>query len=442
MECLHEATIAIIESGFPSGPRDFCLVQLTASGDQEPIWPLDLLGLERTAALIARLGREQPALGCRLALARLLVPYLRCRGSGRHLVIDTGTAADLRGETLYEDTRTQFALDLAREQAAAWQGVVSGERPPEGTLAELVWTSRTELPALPDTFTDADLSRFAQALYSHLVSEGDGMAEVSVADVIARLEACRAAGFRSLGLKLPARTCGRLLVKLLAVAVRWGSQLAGAVAEELVTERLRHQATPPAAITLTAAERDLLQLRYGACRALGDVNVGFLIGSDRTFDTLLNALFITHWRGTDAEVAGIEEELRKYVFLRVQFQQHRKVARADERQANRQRRSYRLPGESRSQTADPADARARPPELFAAAEETWGQFKRLIPHLKPRDARRVQALIDNKGNRAAVAARLGISQKQFSRQLRQTTIPNVRRAARKLGWQDLGELRE
>src|SRR5262245_59694790 len=116
MERLHESTIAIVESGFPSGPRDFCLVHLTASGDQQPVWPLDLLGLERTAALIARVGREQPARALNLALARLLVPSLRCRGSGRHLVTDTGTAADLRGETLYEDTRTQLAQELAREQ--------------------------------------------------------------------------------------------------------------------------------------------------------------------------------------------------------------------------------------------------------------------------------------------------------------------------------------
>src|SRR5262245_7718538 len=135
--------------------------------------PLELLGLDATAQLITNTGRQHPELALVLALCRLLVPSLKYRGSGRHLVVEAWTEDDIRGETLAVDVPTQFARELSAAQAEDFRVVVAGEKPPEGSLPELFWSTQTALPVLPPTFEDSLLGRLAHALYFHLVPEGD-----------------------------------------------------------------------------------------------------------------------------------------------------------------------------------------------------------------------------------------------------------------------------
>ena len=62
---------------------------------------------------------------------------------------------------------------------------------------------------------------------------------------------------------------------------------------------------------------------------------------------------------------------------------------------------------------------ARSPDPSCAAE-TDDDLEDLRALLKPRDARRLQALLDCRGDRRAAADRLGLPLETFGRQLRQT----------------------
>ena len=53
----------------------------------------------------------------------------------------------------------------------------------------------------------------------------------------------------------------------------------------------------------------------------------------------------------------------------------------------------------------------------------------LIPQLKDRDALRLRTFLDFGGNRKAAAEKLELTLKEFSRQLRQTVIPAIRKLA-------------
>jgi hypothetical protein len=152
---IQESDIFVIVTGFQSGARDFCLVRQAEDETLVPVEPLALLGLDRSAAVIRRLaesGRESLAMN--VALCRLLVPQLAYRGSGRHLIVENWREDDLRGDTLRGRPDNLFARDLSTEQARDWRVVGCGERPHEGSLAELAWRSFTMLPELDDQFDD------------------------------------------------------------------------------------------------------------------------------------------------------------------------------------------------------------------------------------------------------------------------------------------------
>ena len=79
-----ETSVPMLVTTFPTGIRDFLLLQPAQDGAFEALHPLKLLELNRTARLIERVAREQESLALVMALCRLLVPCLRYRGSGRH----------------------------------------------------------------------------------------------------------------------------------------------------------------------------------------------------------------------------------------------------------------------------------------------------------------------------------------------------------------------
>ena len=66
----------------------------------------------------------------------------------------------------------------------------------------------------------------------------------------------------------------------------------------------------------------------------------------------------------------------------------------------------------------------------ASTHEEMELLRELMAHLKPRDARRLQALIDFNGDRKAAAESLGKTHVAYSRQLRQTVIPAIRQLER------------
>ncbi|OAI53252.1 hypothetical protein AYO44_04275 [Planctomycetaceae bacterium SCGC AG-212-F19] len=270
----------------------------------------------------------------------------------------------------------------------------------------------------------------AKALYFFLVPEGQGMVGVDPPVLVARVEQLRAEGFAPLKLRIQPRRLQSAFRKLLAVTVRYASQLTGAIAEELIGERL-HQARRA---RLDPREKDLLTLRYGACRVLGDINVGFLFGCGPLLADLVNDYFLTLAGIRPAEDrAAAEELLRNFMYLLGGFLRRRKLARADERREDRQSHAYRMPAGPRHQAEFQPDPSVLAPEANAVIHEEMERLRDLLPLLKERDAERLRAFIDCNGDRKAAAARLGLEPKAYSQQLRQTIFPAVRKLARAEG---------
>lgn len=433
MDPLSESQLYLDLLGSSFGPRDFAFRRPDADGRLQLVHPIELLGLDRAAEVIDQVARQDPAQALPLALCRLLVPCLQYRGSGRHLVVEPWSDEDRRGASIPADSRTPLANDLAAVQARELELVSSGQLPATGSLAQLFWDTQTELPLLPEQLEDADLGRFAKALYFLLVPAGKGMEELRVADIVRTIRQAKAAKFAALEMDLPPRRRLHLFKILLAVAVRWSSQLTGEVARRLVTRYLQNDPEMQHRVTLSADEQAMLDLRYGASRDLGDINVGFLFGCGPLLADLVNQLYQTYlYAKPESERATIREELRRFLFVLGKFQQRRKAARADERRQLRARKADRLPGRRRKPAQEQADVKAQPPSQRLAMNEELEALRQLLPRLKPRDAARLRALIDCHGDRSAAAAQLGMTHQAFSRKLRQTTFPHVRRLAQRL----------
>lgn len=432
MELLNEAQLYLDMHVSPAGVRDFAFRRPGPDGGLQLVHPLELLGLERAADRIEEVGQQDQALALNLALARVLVPCLQYRGSGRHLVVEPWSEEDCRGASLAADSRTPLAADLAAVQAREFELVASGQLPPAGSLAELFWQCQTALPLLPNQFDDPDLGRFARALYFYLVPAGEGRAELRGADVVRQVERAKAAKFAALELDLPPRKRLQLFKVLLAVAVRWASQLTGALARRLVIRYLEYDPETRPHATLTDDEQAMLELRYGASRDLGDINVGFLFGCGPLLADLVNQLYATYLYGQpEAARAKLRDALRRFLFVLGKFQQRRKAGRAGERRDVRQRKADRLPGRRRQPAEHQADVKVPAPSHRLVRNEELEALRQLLPRLKPRDAARLGALLDCHGDRAAAAKQLGLTHHAFSQKLRQTTFPNVRRLAQR-----------
>jgi hypothetical protein len=365
-----------------------------------------------------------------VALCRLLVPQLAYRGSGRHLVVENWREDDLRGESLRGRPDNVFARDLSAEQARDWRLVSGGERPDEGSLAELAWRSFTMLPELEDRFEDPRLGEFTRALHQTLVPHGHGFLEVQPAQVSSQVSQLRQSGFEELRLPYSRRRLNRLFRKFLAVTLRWSGQLTGVVVEELIRER-----DPDLVRELRETEEGLLALRYGAPRILSDINIGYLFGCGEIFADLINDYGTAHVISDYPEhLDEAAENLGDFFYLVSQFLERRRAVRAHQRRELRQRRVRRLPdGAERRQAQNEPDESERTPPEEAVAREGVEMFCEVLPALHERDQRRLQAYIDADGDRRIAADSLGIGLTAYSRQLRQTVFPNVRRAARELG---------
>jgi hypothetical protein len=269
---------------------------------------------------------------------------------------------------------------------------------------------------------DPLVGQLAKALYFHLVPPGGGMAPVRAKAVAARADACWRSEFTALSLGVVPRELRQAFKRLLALTVRYASQLTGQVATGFVGEYLR------AGSPMTSAEKDLLELRYGACPALGDVNIGLLFGCGPLLADLVNDYGLALAGAADR--ARAERRLRAALSLLRDFQEKRRFSRADERRAAREARADRPPGGPRKSAADQPDRSLPSPVDQAISAEKIELLRQLMPRLKRRDARRLGAFVACGGDRAAAAKQLGLDHRTFSRQLRQTVFPAIRLLAR------------
>jgi hypothetical protein len=426
-----DAGIHLLITPLPSGVRDFLLGRRQENRDFHLIHPAEILALDRTAELVLKITKSEPPLGFFLALCRLLVPCLRRRGSGRHFVIEQGSVADLRGDSLTAEIRTDLARDQASEQLREYEAIRTKRAEPKGSLAELFWRSQTDLPVLQDRCDDSEMGRLAKALYAYLIPDGDGLVRVDADRVAAQVEECRKSGFKILKLGTSPRRLHQAFRRLLALVVRYTSQVTGEVAEKLIGQRLRSSDRHPP----NSAEKELIAFRYGASRVLNDINLGFVYGCGPALADLLNEYFlhIAELRPQE-ERLKIEQFLREELFLQNRLQERRKQTRADERRQSRDRHADRMPKGPRQQAEFQEDKSEPQPFDNIVHHEQLEQFETLLPEMKPRDRKRLRALIDCGGDGKAAAAQLGLDPKVYSRQLRQTVYPAARRLAKEKGF--------
>lgn len=431
MAMLHEDDL-ILEINTPGGhTRDFVFVTRIGDGSTEIIHPMWLLNLDLASVVLRRIADDQPALAVVVSLCRLLVPCIEYRGNRRHLVVESWSEGDVQGTTLPIDTRTDFARELAAVQKRDYRVVTSGRQPPEGSLAEVFWDAHTELDDLPDAFEDAAMSSFSKALYFKLVPSGAGEHCVDPTAIRSMVHADWNANFESLEIDVPVRRRRYVFKRVLAATIRLASQLNGIVAKALVVRRLGVHHGLNDRNTLTASEQAILELRYGGSKALRDINLGLLFGCGPLFAGLVNDFATAHLEGSSSEdIESIAECLHKYIHLLSEFRKRRKLARSDERRNQRMSRADTLPA-PKTAARNQADDKTEPPDMHAEQHEELQALASIVSQLKPRDRARVQALIDAGGERAIAAEALGLDQKTFSRQLRQTVFKNIKTEYRK-----------
>ena len=437
---LLESDVRLQTSVFPSGNRDFTLTRIV-DGEAVALSPLELLKLERAVNLIEQEENEAKALN--LALCRLLVPSIRTSHVGRHLVVEPWSTAVVRGETLPEETRTEFAQELSREQADTWRIVRAGDYTIKDPLENVFWDAVTDLPFLERQFEDPILGKFGRALYFQIVPPGKGRMELKASEPWAIVKKCKENDFSDLKLSLSARESQKLFRKYLAVTVRWTSKMTGQIAHQLVKE-LCNDERP-----LTPAEKTLLNLRYGAAEPFGKINVGFLFGCNSLFITFFNNIF----RSIANDELPVEQDkaisdLLQFVFLYRNYQWLRKYARLQEKQERRDHYWDNLPGRGNGSRVE-LDDRIEPPDGEpspfdrAVESDSLRLMKELvIPELedsRPKQAKLLKLYIECDCNLKVAAQKSHMTERRFHRHLQETILPSAARVARRLGLANLSD---
>ena len=140
------------------------------------------------------------------------------------------------------------------------------------------------------------------------------MVNVNPTEVASKVNACWDSEFAALGLVAPARELRKAFRRLLSVTVQWAGQLAGSAAEGVVLAK-RVVANRP----LSDREKRLLELRYGACQALGGVSVGFLVDCGPIMEDLITEYVYVVATGTEAEIREAEDNLRRLAIPSTMF---------------------------------------------------------------------------------------------------------------------------
>jgi hypothetical protein len=331
-----------------------------------------------------------------------------------------------------------LAVELSRDQAREYRVVQTGTETPDGSLAEIVWDVVTELPELPDEFDDPDLGKFGKKFYHHLIEPGEGRAVVDKwSDITKEIERCRQNCFADLNLGFEARYLRRLYRKYMAVVVRWMSKLTGDLATQLIDEK-RSDVSP-----LTPVEVAMRNLRYGSADQFGKINVGFLFGCGQLFSVFFNNIYQAIAGGqSEARRTKATNDLFKFVYLHRRYQELRKYARREEKMEQPGRTQSKVPGQ-RALTESLIDHKARSPvENAAVADEMMMLAEQILPDLensKPMYAHFTRLFIEHDGDTEAAAAEANLTKRQFTRRLKETVFPAVRRTAKRLQREDATE---
>lgn len=408
---------------FPGGLRDFQFVfSESGEGGQATGQPLPFLFTERAPWLLERMEPTQPVVARQVFLSQILINCLVYRGNKRHLVVEPWGQNEIDGTALRIGAQSLLRRDLSREQADEFRLVTTGESPPAGSLAEVFWDAHVTTPRIPDVFDDPQMGEMALALLTLFNPNVEQRNELQISNIRSTIAGLWSNEFSDLELTIPRRERTIVFKRLMSATIRFASQFNGQVAMVYVLDIIRNGEF--GSEDISERESKLLELRYGGCRALEDVNIGLLYGCEGMYSELVNDYGQVLAIGSVDEVAACEQTLNRYFALLRSFRTRRRQTRRIERRERRQGHQDFLPA-TRVQAQDQPDATAEDP---AGQNNGWlSSLDLLLEHLPDRDARKLQSLVDANWDRSAAAEALEMSRAQLSRQWRQTIKPNIHR---------------
>ena len=426
---ISDSEICFLQSSFPSGVRDWVL-HLRSDDGIQVINPIVLLGTDTACQLISRTHKLSPDLAHQFLLSRLLVQCLEYRGFSRHLVVEPWSERDLRGESFFENNRTQLAKDYSIEQAESFKLVMSGLREPARSAEELYWGTFSTLPKVEDSFEDEELKKLAEQLSGRLVVEGEGNAVVEIKAFKKRVNGFWSGYFADFELETPKRERRKLFARLMSVAVRQSSSLMRQIAYALLLKGMSQKDRD--AFDFTPCEMALFEIRYGSHRPLGNINIGFLHEYDEHHADLLNELgraLVGDCQQKDIENA--EKRLYRNVQLLDEFRLARKEIRADQRQTTRENKKKKAPKDAQWKQVEIEDTRTPKPDKRSILLELLEEVILVIDDLKPRCQKRIRILIEAGIDWERAAELSGVEERKFRRRFEETTFPNIQKAIRR-----------
>jgi hypothetical protein len=422
---LFDRDIAVVETGFPSGIRDFEILRWHNANTLVGLNPIHLLFSETALDVLDRVGAIDPRIGTTFAISRMLVQCLEYSRNARHLIVEPWGESDLNGEELRESTRS-LARECSSHQAERFRLVMTQNEPFDAPYEDIYWGTFSTLPRVEDSFDDPELGKFAAQLFNALWGE-EQVERGFVTDIKSmrsKLKALRKKYFVDFDLATRTRQRRKLLGKLMSVAVRQSSTLIWQIAFSLVQKR---QST---SLELTELEAKLFEIRYGAYEPLGKINIGFLHDCDSLHAELVNELASSIVTAPD-KISAAEDRLLRHVKLLNELRDIRKHIRSDQKTTSRNARASEL-SEPKEWVSDFVDNKTPSPKAASEIDERIAEYKSILHRLKPADRARAQAYIDAGGDRTRAAALLDLSREQYNQQLRQTTKKNVERERKKL----------
>ena len=416
-------------SNFPCGVRDWVL-HLRSDDGVEVINPIMLLGTETACQLIARTHKSSPDVAHQFLLSRLLVQCLEYRGVSRHLVVEPWSEKDLRGESFFENNRTQLARDYSILQAERYQLVMSGREAAGRSAEEIYWGTFSTLPKVEDSFEDEELKKLAAQLSTRLIDEGEGNATVEIKASKKKVKGFWADYLSDFDLETPKRQRRKLLNRLMSVAVRQSSSLMRQIAYTLLLKAMPQHSR--VAFEFTPCEMMLFEIRYGSHRPLGNINVGFLHEYDEHHAHLLNELgraLVSDFPKQKIEIA--EGNLYRNVQLLDEFRLARKEIRSNERQTTRENKKRKAPKDTKWTQVEIEDTRSPKPDRRSILMELLEEVNLVIDDLNSRCQKRIRILIEAGVDWERAAELSGVEEKKFKRRFEETTFPNIEKAIRR-----------
>lgn len=427
-----DSEFAVFVTEFPTGVRDFEIRRQLGEREFEQLNPLELLDSVTAVSVLDMLRGNPDKNPNSWVLSRLLVQCLEYTHNRRHLVSNHWDTGTLQGVELTQIANNAFARDLQAEQAREFE-LVRGGSSGDFAIEADYWGTFTALPPVEDRFQSAELAKLCDQLCERLSPLRSQEGEVEISELRQLIAGCWTEHFRDFDLPTAVRDRRKLFRKLMSVAVRQTSSLMERIGFAMVL-RVVSDAERENGVFRSDRERKLFDLRYGACEALDGINIGFLYDCGDLHANLINSLASALVADdSDSAWQEAEKELRQHVHLLGQARLRATMVESEKKRQQRESRPRRLP-RPRTDSHENADS-VSAPQVLSYLMQLKDHQEELLPELKPGDRVRVQALFDEE-NLATAAEFLGLSKSKYRRQLRETVIPNVKRAMKRIEQRD------